>query len=318
MLLKKIELCVGGDLCITPEHMLFKLAKPTTGLSSSQLLGGVSTLQAVINKKLPPNISTEQDLEGGSMEKFFAITSKKLGVDNSSVLLTSASMECFGYHKETYKDIVVEAFATAGVDGNAARAGELPQYRETKNGFVPVGGTINVVLFFSFALSQGSLVKALITLTEAKSALLDEMGVFSIYDKHTATGTSTDGAIIVANDFGHLYTDVGTHSYIGYMIATATKNAIAKSLLQECFWNGSTQISASKLLKKHAGGKHKRIVYQEKFNKLNFYEQQQLLEALNLWHILEEKRAFGGVFPKGYLWFEKQLFEKYPILNDWL
>lgn len=308
----------GINMSVTENYMLFTFDKERTVLSTSEYLGGINKLAGVFNQKLPRGVICPSDLPGGSIEQYFALQSASLGHKSMSCLLTSARMECHGHSFLQEGGIAVEVFATGGVEGNAARAGELPQYKETEDGFSPLGGTINLFVFLSFALSQGLLSKTLITLTEAKSALLAELGVYSTYGLNTATGTGTDGIIVVMNDEGHCYNDVGTHSEIGWMLAEGVKRAVAETLVKECYWSASAQMSARRLIEHDAWSKEAKVRMHGAFAKFSISEREDLTEALSIYYMLREKLEFGGVSEKSYEWLLKVVAERYPVLSVWL
>ncbi len=320
MVIKTYKLSVGGLAQIMPNTMVFRFDKRRMAISTSDFAGGIAKVDGVFNQKLPKNILFGQDLPGGSVDAYLQGIAREQQLATASGLLTSARMECHGYALSQAKGAVVEVFATGGVEGNAARAGEVPLYEEQENAgsFTPIGGTINLLVFLSFSLTPGGLTRSLITLTEAKSALLNELGVFSTYGQHTATGTGTDGIIVVMNDEGPLYQDVGSHSQIGYLLADTAKQAMARTLCQECYWTSGAQLLANSLLTRKATTKEEKIYYLTEFKKLSFDEQQALTEGLSVWHVIEERYAWGGLSDKVYGWLSEQLCKRYPILLKWL
>jgi adenosylcobinamide amidohydrolase len=318
MLIQEHKLLGGGRAKIRPQEITFRFDCPRTVLSTSEYNGGIKKLYGVFNQELPPGITSAADLPGGSVPAYFELKAQEMGFLSASGLLTCARMPCYGCHTARSGDMAVQAFATGGVEGNAARAGEAPLYRETAEGFSPIGGTINLFVFLSFALRPGLLAKALITLTEAKSALLAELGVFSAYGEYTATGTGTDGVIVVMNDGGRCYNDVSVHSEAGHLLAKAAKAAIASTLCRECYWSAYAQLSAARVLEKLSksiGGKENLYF---RFRQLSFAEQESLTKGLSVWHLLKERRAWNGLSEDVYTWLCAETIKKYPILSDWI
>src|SRR6185437_7337946 len=91
---------------------------------------------------------------------------------------------------QTAANMNYAAVVAAGVHGNAACAGDPASYRETEAGWekvtapavpTPVVGTINTMLLINHALTEGALARAVITMTEAKSAALQRLAVRSLY-----------------------------------------------------------------------------------------------------------------------------------------
>ena len=71
---------------------------------------------------------------------------------------------------------------TAGVQGNAGRAGDEARWHEGTEAWKPLhakSGTINTMVLFDWPLLPGALARAVATMTEAKAAVLQELGVSS-------------------------------------------------------------------------------------------------------------------------------------------
>lgn len=226
------KLKTGGTIEITTERILCQFPVPRTGISTSPSNGGIQIYDGIFIQRLMQYIDHENELPGGSLGSYLSLVAQQERLNCGTGLITTAKMENFGHSIATGLD-TIEVYATAGVKGNAARAGEPPLYQEIENGFNPVGGTINLLVFLSVSLPLGILARALITLTEAKSAILSEMGISSVTSGQAATGTSTDGIILVMNDSGPLRTDVGTYSELGSLMATAAQQAIKQSVIKE-------------------------------------------------------------------------------------
>ena len=75
------------------------------------------------------------------------------------------------------------------------------------------------MLLTNAVLTDGAMARAIITMTEAKTAALEDLKVPSSYTKSVqATGTGTDSVIIVSGVTGPAATYTGGHSKIGEMI----------------------------------------------------------------------------------------------------
>ena len=106
------------------------------------------------------------------------------------------------------------------------------------DGTVATMGTINTMLLLSSEVTPGALVKAVITATEAKAAVMQELAVSSRYSDGLATGTGTD-QIGIACRLGTdtPLTDTGKHSKAGELIGRAVSQAIRETLVLQ---NGLT------------------------------------------------------------------------------
>jgi adenosylcobinamide amidohydrolase len=163
--------------------------------------------------------------------------------DRSAALGTAANMNTLAVAEEQHRDLSVVALVTGGVVTNAARAGDPGGWYEVDGRFEPAGneatiphGTINHLVLVNQELTPGATVRAVITATEAKTAVLQELGVPSTQSDGLATGTGTD-QIAVASRIGGgaALTYAGGHSKLGELIAVASSRAIRSALaMQNC------------------------------------------------------------------------------------
>jgi len=158
--------------------------------------------------------------------------------NRAAALGTAANMNNLGLARFQFRELEVVALATAGVETNAARAGEPAGYYEANHQFERVSdsqqdttGTINVIILVNQELTLGATVRAAITATEAKTTVLQELVVDSRYSCGMATGTGTD-QIAVASKIGggSPLGGAGPHTKLGELVARATQDAIRESL----------------------------------------------------------------------------------------
>ena len=139
----------------------------------------------------------------------------------------------------------METIVTAGYEKTAHRAGTGYCYEERDGGFI-VPGTINILVFTNKALTDSAMVKAIMTITEAKTAALQDWGAESVKlypfinedipealtkeRKTTATGTSTDGIILTIDTNGDVLTDAGSFSLFGDTLAKAVYVGVQRAL----------------------------------------------------------------------------------------
>jgi adenosylcobinamide amidohydrolase len=151
--------------------------------------------------------------------------------------------------------LLVTAVVTAGVHGNAACAGDPTTWRETDKGWEKialVGGTINTELLINHSLTEAALARAVVTMTEAKTAALRELAVGSLYSKNLATGTGTDQFCIAAPlDAGKPLTSTSPHVKLGELIGIAVKDATLEALR----WQNGLEPSTTRSLF-HALGRY--------------------------------------------------------------
>lgn len=243
----------GGILKADTESIICSFSSPRLVLSTSLYNGGYLLAEAVFNHRLNIFVNSEHDLPGGSLGNYLKILANEKGLpaEASTGMLTSARMHCRGYSAAAFKEINVEVLATAGVEKNAVRAGEPAGYYEDRGQYQMLGGTINILAFTNVSIPHGAMAKALISITEAKSAVLQEMAVVSPSTLQPATGTGTDGVILASDPHSSVVcTDTGTKSKLGELFCLATKAAVRQSLELECDINARRQGTAEERLRR--------------------------------------------------------------------
>lgn len=241
------ELTTGGYVTKELHSVTVHFDDIHYSLSSGQLNGGFHHTLAVRNQQLTYRIETEQDLPGGSVANYLAQEFEQIDtpIHFSTALLTSASMDRHVYAKVEEHDTIVETIVTAGYDQTAHRAGTGYCYEE-RDGLFTVPGTINILAFTNKALTDSAMVKAIMTITEAKTAAIQDWGVESVHhhslintdipdaitkERHTsATGTSTDGIILTVDTNGDILTDAGSFSLFGDTLAKAVYIGVQRAL----------------------------------------------------------------------------------------
>ena len=157
-----------------------------------------------------------------------------LGIDPMAIafLSTGVDMDKLAVCEKSYEEFKVCCLATAGAKGNALRTGvEIASYVERPGHFVSTVGTINVILLTNATLSEGAMARAIITVTEAKTAALQDLNVRSTCSpQYQATGTGTDNMIVVSGKMGKPLLLTSGHTKIGELIGSSTKIAVTEAL----------------------------------------------------------------------------------------
>ena len=144
-------------------------------------------------------------------------------ISDSSFMYTGARMDNLSVQKTQYKDMIVYALVTAGVSSNAIRAG-------VDEGCFYEPGTINVVILTNMRLTPRAQTRAIICVTEAKSAALQDLDVRSTYSpRYQATGTGTD-QVLVVEGAGKVVESAGGHTKLGELIANAVYKGVKESI----------------------------------------------------------------------------------------
>lgn len=241
------ELVTGGHIIKETSSVTVLFDDIHYSLSSGQLNGGFHHTLGVRNQQLTYHIETEKDLPGGSVANYLAQEFEHIDVPVhfSTALLTSATMSLHSYTIVQQNDTIVETIVTGGYNKTAHRAGTGYCYEE-KNGEFHTPGTINILIFTNKALTDSAMVKAIMTITEAKTAALqnwqvestDEVQKYNTNVDHSlakevhtsATGTATDGIILTIDTNGDLLTDAGSYSLFGDTLAKAVYIGVQRAL----------------------------------------------------------------------------------------
>lgn len=220
------------------------LKGPHLVLSTSQVNGGEQKhLGYLLNHQScegKGHMGRHHDLAVTDREAYHRATCAEAGLPPESTALmgTAADMQNAAVAKRSFEDISVCAAVTAGVQGNAGRAGDEARWHEGAAGWQPVhalGGTINTLVLFDGPLLPGALARAVATMTEAKSAVLQELAVPSRSSPssfHLATGTGTDQFCLAAplDSSRRPKTWTGKHGKLGEILALCVMDATREAL----------------------------------------------------------------------------------------
>ncbi len=153
----------------------------------------------------------------------------EISSEEIAFMTTGADMDNLAVCESSYQEFMVYCLATAGVKDNAQRMGvDKAGSVERNDEFESLSGTINIILLTNATLSDGAMARAIITVTEAKTAALQDMDIRSTYTpENQATGTGTDNMIVVFGK-GSLVRYTGGHAKMGELIGIAVKKAVAE------------------------------------------------------------------------------------------
>ncbi len=142
----------------------------------------------------------------------------------SALLMTGADMDHLTITQKTHKEMQVTAVVTAGVCSNAQRASR-------STGFYYDPGTINIIIMSNRKLSHRAMTRAMICVTEGKSAAMADLDIRATDDPlHLqATGTGTDNIIVVQGE-GAPIEGSGGHTKLGELIARAVYDGVKQAV----------------------------------------------------------------------------------------
>lgn len=204
-------------------------------LSTSLYNGGYhDDYTAVYNYDAKQGAGMPCEMLADTYVEHMRLVSKRLALDPDKVsgMGTAASMENAVVEALSFKELTVTAIVTGGIETNGGRAGDPADYYKPMP--KPKYGTINIMLLLDCDMPEGTMARALVTCTEAKTAAIQELLEGSKYSNGIATGSGTDQTIIIANSESELYMEgAGKHSKLGELIGKAVKNAVKKALAKQ-------------------------------------------------------------------------------------
>jgi adenosylcobinamide amidohydrolase len=196
-------------------------------------------------------------ITGLGLENYHDAACREIGLEPASVALmgTAANMNYAAMRELSDGEVTATAVVTAGVQGNAACAGDPATWRETDAGWEQApayAGTINTMLLVNRPLTEGALARAAVTITEGKAAALHQLAVKSLYSQDHATGTGTDQYAIAAPLAGaRPLSNTGPHAKLGELIGVAVREATREALR----WQNGLEASHTRSIF-HALGKY--------------------------------------------------------------
>ena len=193
-------------------------------------------------------------------EGYRSLVCRRYGLpeDRCATLGTAANMRYAVTKQACFRDLVVVAVCTGGVETNAGRAGDPAVVYERDGTYERVSekepvlhGTINTMLFISHELTPAAMVNAVMTATEAKTAALQELDVNSRYSNGLATGTGTDQIGVAARlETGTPLTSAGKHTVLGELIGKTVCGAVKATLALQDSLTPERQRSAVRQLER--------------------------------------------------------------------
>jgi len=204
---------IGGlAVRIGPEAVVIVAAQPLRVLSSAVHRGGLASARAVVN------LHVGKDDPCADPAGMLAAYAHSAGLPEPFVgLLTGAWTEHAMVGEEDGAGIPALAVATVGLSNRIA-AGRTPVSGWTH-------GTINTIVVVDADPEPSALVNAVITVTEVKALLLQEVGVRDAAGG-PVSGTSTDAVVIAATGRGTNARFGGPASELGWSIGQAARRAL--------------------------------------------------------------------------------------------
>ena len=230
--------------------LLVELLAPHRVVSTSAVCGGeredVSFLANHQSCEATGDAVRHDRIARFGQQEYHRTVCVEMGVapDRTAVMGTAANMAYAAHRQVDFEDLRVDAFVTAGVGGNATRAGDPAHWLEGADGrwrrveaaegddAAPRAGTINTILLLSCPVTPAAQARAVVTMTEAKSAALAELAAPSRQSSAIATGTGTDQFCLAAplDPRQAPKTATGPHAKLGELVGRAVLEGVKEAL----------------------------------------------------------------------------------------
>ena len=197
------------------EALVLHSDQPLQVLSSAVVGGGFTRAQTIINRHVDKHYDCSDpihDLHSFATER---------GIADFVGLLTAVWIHKSRSITLRADDLTVCAVMTAGVSNAVAAGLNEPQTVQA--------GTINTVILVDGKLSPAAMVNAMMTITEAKTAVLMKRGV-QTPEGYPATGTSTDAAVLACTGRGAEHVYGGPATEVGYLIGRCVRECLELAL----------------------------------------------------------------------------------------
>lgn len=208
----------------TQHHIHVEFSHPHQVLSSAVLNGGMVQADHILNLQVPNYCATLTPPEL-TLSKYCEDETWK---GTTVGMMTAASMDSFSMAKESVQNIDIVVLVTAGLS-NPRCVGDRAEHRIMAAQSEEVG-TINIVVMTSAVLTDAAMVEALLIVTEAKSAALQEAGIKSAVSNKIATGTGTDSVAVVSGHGAETVCYCGKHVLFGEVLGRMVMNTVASSI----------------------------------------------------------------------------------------
>lgn len=172
-------------------------------------------------------------------------TLKRLDLDPKRVVSfgTAAHMDNAVVSNTVSEDgVKVSVAVTAGIRGNAGRAGDPAAFDEVETYPDQKSGTIVIIVAIDAALTEGAMLDAAITATQAKSAVIMETQKGSLYSHGIATGSGTDQVGIIC--LGEGFNEVGSvqpGTDIGRTVGKCVRKALSDAFVLQSGMDPASQ-----------------------------------------------------------------------------
>mgnify|MGYP000112666810 CR=1 FL=1 len=252
---REFELLNGDRLTCTARAAVFHFSGPRAVLSTAANGGGLRyDLTSAFNYCDCGRAGVCQPMQGRNLLEHQIAVAEQLGLDpaHTTGLDTAANLDNMVLVTRRWGELWITAAVSGGADVNALCAGDPASLWETAGEPCPVpSGTINIFLVIGQSLAPGAMAELMLTATEAKTAVLRDLMQGSSVSESLATGTGTDGMIVICGQDGtSSLLNAGKHFKLGELAALAVREATTQALFRQTGCCPQEQHSVLKRLKR--------------------------------------------------------------------
>lgn len=208
---------------ITEEYISLHSPVPLRTMSSGVVGSGLGWHRTFVNR----HVDKSYDCDDHRQEMLTFLKDQGFEPSETIGMMTAVYVEDVAYKVLKAEGFSALVIVTAGV-GNAVDAS-----RSVEHSFELVPGTINTWIFVNGELTEEAFIQSIMTATEAKVKVMDNLKVLDSVTGTVATGTSTDSILIAATQMGKKLEYAGTITPLGKLVSQGvfecTTEAIKKS-----------------------------------------------------------------------------------------
>ncbi len=209
----------------TNNHIHLEFAIPYNTLSSAVLNGGFQEVKHIVNLKVPKE-SCNNEKPNDTLNNY---CKQKHWQGISVGMMTAASMESMCIRKVNVENVDLIVLLTTGLS-NPRRVGDHAEYRSLAPNCLQ-HDTINIILISTVSFTPTAMVEAIMIITEAKAAALQNANIKSPISNEIATGTGTDSIIIASQKTAETHIEFcGKHTLMGELIGQIVIEAVTDSI----------------------------------------------------------------------------------------
>ncbi|MCM3087158.1 adenosylcobinamide amidohydrolase [Bhargavaea ginsengi] len=213
----------AADFTVTADEVRFEADRPLRTVSSAVLNAGAGWARLFINRRVDPEYSTVDVRE--EMTQYVTKTGGRPAETVAMMTAVPVGRAVIRDYGEGEIRLTVMVTASTGHALDASR--QQPSQR------MEGPGTINTWVMINGRLPDEAFVQALVTATEAKTAVLNRMGIRDPRTGTPATGTATDSLLIAATQTGPELPYAGPLTELGALIGRAVGECTQEAIRRE-------------------------------------------------------------------------------------